>query len=395
MVILFVAGLCGLSLAIWLGLTFARGGFWKSDQRLEPAGERADWPEVVAVIPARNEAPTIGRTVASLLGQDYAGEFQVIVVDDNSDDGTAEAARDAVGQSERLQIVQGKPLEAGWSGKLWAVQQGIEAVSRRIPDVAYVLLTDADIEHAPENLRELVWKAETDGRDLVSLMVLLRAASFWEKLLIPAFVFFFQKLYPFAQVNDPVKRTAAAAGGCILVRRETLDRAGGIASIRNRLIDDCALAAAVKDKGPIWLGLTDRTKSLRAYDHLSEIWNMVARTAFVQLDHSIVNLAGTLVGMVILYLVPPGAMVFGLAGGDAGALTPLIGILGAATWSLMATLYWPTLKLYRMHPLWSLTLPISGFLYSLMTLSSAIRHWRGSGGAWKGRSYSAAGSVDG
>jgi len=206
---------------------------------------------------------------------------------------------------------------------------------------------------------------------------------------------FFQKLYPFAQVNDPVKRTAAAAGGCILVRRETLDRAGGIARIRNRLIDDCALAAAVKDKGPIWLGLTERTKSLRAYDHLSEIWNMVARTAFVQLDHSIVNLVGTLVGMVILYLVPPGAVVFGLAGGDDGALIPLIGILGAATWSLMATLYWPTLKLYRMHPLWSLTLPMSGFLYSLMTLSSAIRHWRGSGGAWKGRSYSAAGSVDG
>jgi len=176
MVIPFVAGLCGLSLAIWLGLTFARGGFWKSDQRLEPAGERADWPEVVVVIPARNEAPTIGRTVASLLSQDYTGQLQVIVVDDNSDDGTAEAARDAAGQSERLQIVQGKPLEAGWSGKLWAVQQGIEAVTRRIPDAAYVLLTDADIEHAPENLRELVWKAETDGRDLVSLMVLLRAA---------------------------------------------------------------------------------------------------------------------------------------------------------------------------------------------------------------------------
>jgi len=376
-------------------LAFFRGRFWKSDQRLATAGERVNWPEVAAVIPARNEVLTIGRTVASLLGQDYPGRFQVIVVDDNSEDGTVEAARDAVRQQERLHVIQGKPLEAGWSGKLWAVQQGIEAISYRAPDATYVLLTDADIEHGPENLRELVWKAETEKRDLVSLMVLLRATGFWEKLLIPAFVFFFQKLYPFAHVNDPAKRTAAAAGGCMLVRRDALDRAGGIARIRNRLIDDCALAAAIKHNGAIWLGLTDRTKSLRAYDHLSEIWNMVARTAFVQLDHSIVNLAGTLVGMAVLYLAPPSALVFGFAGGAEGGLSFLIGLLGATAWGLMAFLYWPTLKLYRMHPLWSPTLPLSGLLYSLMTLSSAIRHWRGSGGAWKGRSYSAAGSVDG
>jgi len=180
--IAYVAGLCALSLVIWLGLAFARGGFWKSDQRLAPAGERPDWPSVVAVIPARNEAPTIGRTVASLLGQDYKGPFQVIVVDDNSDDGTAEAAHHAAGQAKRLNIVQGKPLEAGWSGKLWAVQQGIEVISDRAPDAAFVLLTDADIEHAPENLRELVWKAESDRCDLVSLMVLLRAVSFGEVL---------------------------------------------------------------------------------------------------------------------------------------------------------------------------------------------------------------------
>jgi len=380
---------------IWLGLTFARGGFWKSNERLGPAGERTDWPEVVAVIPARNEASTIGRTVASLLGQNYEGPLQVIVVDDNSDDSTAAAARHTAGQTERLHIVQGKPLKPGWSGKLWAVQQGIEATAHRAPDAVFVLLTDADIEHAPENLRELVWKAEADQRDLVSLMVLLRAESFWEKLLIPAFVFFFQKLYPFAHVNDASKRTAAAAGGCMLVRRKTLERAGGIARIRNRLIDDCALAGVIKDNGPIWLGLTDRTRSLRAYDHLSEIWNMVARTAFVQLDHSVLNLVGRMVGMTILYLVPPSAVVFGLAGGREEGGVILIGVLGAAAWVLMAVLYLPTLKLYRIFPLWSLSLPLSGLLYSLMTLSSAVRHWRGSGGAWKGRSYSAAGSVDG
>lgn len=371
-----------LSLVIWICLLLFRHGFWRADQRLVEAGERDNWPAVAAVIPARNEAPTIGVTVAALLGQDYPGALTVVVVDDNSDDGTADIALQAGDDDGRLHVVGGRPLETGWSGKLWAVSQGIAAAAERAPDAQYLLLTDADIAHDLGNLKRLVDKAEREGRHLVSLMVMLRAEEFWERWLIPAFVFFFQKLYPFPAVNDPKSNVAAAAGGCMLVRRATLEAAGGISAIRGALIDDCALARLIKKKGPIWLGLATRTRSLRAYGRLSEIWDMVARTAYVQLDHSPLQLLGTVIGMALIYVAPPAALI----GGAVAASVPLVAVGGAA-WLLMLRAYAPTLRLYR-RPAWhGLALPLTAGLYTLMTLSSAWRHWLGRGGAWKGRHY--------
>ncbi len=373
MQLLFWAAL--VSLALWAGMVMVHRRFWRADQRLEEARELASWPMVTAVIPARNEAATIGRTVGSLLAQDYPGELSVIVVDDNSDDGTAAAA----GSDARLRVIPGAALADGWTGKLWAVSQGVREAGTA-PD--YLLLTDADIEHDPGNLKRLVYKAETDGRHLVSLMVKLRCESFWERLLIPAFVFFFQKLYPFPAVNDPNSRIAAAAGGCMLVRRETLEAAGGIDAIRSAVIDDCALARLIKKRGSIWLGLATRTRSLRAYDGLVEIWDMVARTAYVQLRHSPLALVGTLAGMAVIYLVPPLAF----AVGTALRQGPLASA-GMIAWLLMALAYAPTLALYGRFVAWALVLPVSAGLYTLMTLSSAMRHWRGRGAGWKGRHY--------
>ena len=376
------------ALVIWAGLLFCRGRFWFSDQHLSPpvanlAGR--PWPDVAAVIPARDEAPTIGRTVASLLAQDYPGRLDVFVVDDNSTDGTAEKAREAAeaaGAGDRFHLVSGKPLADGWSGKLWAVSQGLAAARDGAPDAAYVLLTDADIDHDPANLRRLAAKAEMEKRDLVSLMVLLNCETPWERLLIPAFVFFFQKLFPFPWVNDPTDSTAAAAGGCMLVRRKALEDAGGIEAIRGRLIDDCALAALLKARGSIWLGLTREAISLRRYDDLAEIWRMVARTAYEQLGHSILALLGTLVGMALLYLVPPVAAVWGALVGEWD-----LAAAGAAGWGLMVMAYFPTLRLYG-RPAWTgLALPLAGLLYTLMTTDSARRHWLGRGGGWKGRTY--------
>lgn len=360
-----------LSLLAWGGLLLFRGGFWRADQRLNGASpDREHWPGVVAVIPARDEAPTIGLTVASLLGQDYPGEVRVVVVDDNSTDGTARAA----GASDRLTVISGRPLEAGWTGKLWAQNQGLAEAARIMPEARYVLLTDADIEHDPANLRRLVDKAEWESLDLVSLMVRLRCESLWERLLIPAFVFFFQKLYPFRWVNDPEAGTAGAAGGCMLVRRTALERIGGLESIKGRLIDDCSLAARVKEGGAIWLGLAERTRSLRTYESLGKIWRMVARTAFIQLDHSVLALIGTVLAMAVIYLAPPVA----LFGGHPA---------GVAPWLLMALAYRPTLALYG-RPAWEgLLLPLAALLYTLMTLDSARRHWMGKGGGWKGRTY--------
>lgn len=368
-----------ISVLIWIGLFFFRGSFWRADQRLSKAGELENWPSIVAVIPARNEVETIGRTVSSLLAQNYAGEIKVIVVDDNSDDGTADAA----GENPDLRIIEGKPLHAGWTGKLWAVHQGVLEIGQFAPDADYVLLTDADIEHHSDNLSQLAYKAVTDNRYLVSLMVKLRCVSIWEKLLIPAFVYFFQKLYPFPSVNNPNNAMAAAAGGCMLIRLDILRQAGGIQPIKDCLIDDCAMGALIKQKGSIWLGLSEQTISLRSYTQLSEIWHMVARTAFVQLDHSILNLLGTVLAMVLIYLVPPILFVFGLITND-----PILWISAGGAYLIMAVLYRPTLTLYEMQSLNALLLPLAGVLYTLMTVSSALRHWRGQGGAWKGRSYS-------
>jgi hopene-associated glycosyltransferase HpnB len=301
-----LAALSALSVAIWLWLLAFRGGFWRNGPYLWSVPEPTDWPEVVAVIPARNEAETIGRTIADLVAQDYPGILSIIVVDDRSEDATAAAAH-AAGDG-RVAVVGGTPLPDGWTGKMWAVSQGIAAA----PSSAnYIWLTDADIAHEADVLRILVASAEHHGLALTSQMVLLRCESAWEKLLIPAFVFFFKKLYPFAWVNDPTRRTAGAAGGCMLVRKDTLVAAGGISAIKNEVIDDCALARTLKPHGPIWLGLTRRSASLRRYDTLSEIWAMVARTAFVQLGFSYLLLIGTVLGMAVIYLAPPAALLTG------------------------------------------------------------------------------------
>ncbi len=366
---------------LWAAMMLFRGRFWRADQRLEDAArDRNGWPEIVCVIPARNEAATIGRTVNSLLGQDYPGGFPIIVVDDNSRDGTTYA----VPTDARLTVPAGKPLPPGWTGKLWAVNQGLEKAAEIAPDAEYVMLTDADIEHDPGSFRRLVAKAEAEeGLDLVSLMVLLRVENFWEILLIPAFVFFFQKLYPFAWVNDPGRKTAAAAGGCMLVRRTALERIGGVAAIRGRVIDDCALAAAIKASGGrVWLGLSDKVRSIRAYEGLSDIWSMVTRTAFVQLRYSALMLAAAVLAMGVLYLAPPGFVILGMVDGNAPQLA-----LGVLAWALMAEAYRPTLALYRLSSWRAWGLPLAAALYTAMTVDSARRHWRGGGGAWKGRSY--------
>lgn len=371
-----------ISLLIWLYLCLFHGRFWHCDQRLNAKSVNFSlYPSVVAVIPARDEFKTISTTVRSLLDQDYVGEFSIIVVDDNSTDGTAEAALStAVEDTERarVHVIDGKPLENGWVGKMWAVSQGIEAAGT--PD--YLLLTDADIEHVPSSLSSLVAKAEDESLGLVSLMVKLRCQSVWEKLLIPAFIYFFQKLYPFPKVNNPDDRIAAAAGGCMLVHMETLKRAGGIEKIKDNVIDDCALACLIKPHRPIWLGLSDGTRSLRAYESLSPIWHMVTRTAYVQLDHKLLLLFGTIIGMGVFYVVPLLALSAGLASESMALI-----LLGQVTWLIMAWTFLPTLHLYGLNSAWALILPLAGLFYLLMTLDSARVYYAGRGGAWKGRTY--------
>ncbi|NET35033.1 MAG: glycosyltransferase [Cyanothece sp. SIO1E1] len=390
-------GLTVLSLVIWVGLICFRGQFWRADQRLEPNANatHASTPDpgatVCAIIPARNEADLLPTTLRSLLTQDYPGHFSIILVDDHSTDGTARVAQQTaleLNQAEQLEVLAAQPLPAGWTGKLWALEQGTQYAQHRTPPPDYLLLTDADIEHDQANLNQLVTKAEQENLDLVSLMVRLRCQGVWEYLLIPAFVFFFQKLYPFPWVNQPQRSTAAAAGGCILIRRQALARIGGIQVVRQALIDDCALAQAVKQRdgeggGKIWLGLTDSTRSLRPYPSLASIWDMVARTAYTQLEYSPLLLVGALMGMILVYLVAPIALVWAGLSGSVG-----MAIAALATWGLMALAYWPTLRLYQCAPGLAFCLPAIAFLYTLMTLDSALRHWRGQGGEWKGRVYS-------
>ncbi len=377
--------LAGLSLLAWVYLIAFHGRFWRPGPYLEDSPPLAAWPDVAVVVPARNEAKVIARSVVSLLRQDYPGRLVVVLVDDGSDDGTAEAARRAAqeaGQAERLTIMRGAALAEGWTGKLWAVSQGVDRAREILPGARYLLLTDADIVHPAGNLRRLVAKAESEGSSLVSLMVRLNCESFWERLLIPPFVFFFRKLYPFPRVNDPAAPTAAAAGGCMLVRRTALDRAGGIAAVRAELIDDCALAAVLKRVGPIWLGLAKDTLSRRRYDRLRDIWDMVARTAYTQLRHSPALLGGTVAGMAGLYLLPPAAaLLLPLAGAWTGAAA------GLAAWLLMAGAYLPVARLYGRPAAAAPTLPLAAFLYTLMTVDSARRHWQGRGGSWKGRTH--------
>ncbi len=376
----------GLSLLIWLHLVFFRGRFWRADQRLAAPGDPARRrPPVVAVVPARDEADVIGPAVAGLLLQDYPGEVRVVVVDDRSEDGTAAAARRAaegIGAADRLTVVDGRPLPPGWVGKTWAMAQGVERAEEILPEATYVWFTDADVVHGPKTLAALVAKAEDEDLALVSLMVRLHCRDGWERLLIPAFVYFFQKLYPFPLVNDRRRRLAGAAGGCVLVNRAALRRAGGIERIRGELIDDCALGRALKSVGPIWLGLADESRCLRPYDGLGGIWRMVARSAYTQLGRSPLLLVLTLVGMVFAYLAPPLAAADGLLAGN-----PPAALIGAAAWMLMAFSYRPTLRLYGLSRWRALLLPVAGAFYSAMTLDSALRHLRGRGGAWKGRVY--------
>jgi hopene-associated glycosyltransferase HpnB len=358
-----------LALLIWLGLLFGRGWFWLMRER--DAAEVAPpphWPSVVAVVPARNEADVIAASLGSLLKQDYPGDFRVVLVDDQSEDATADAAR-ALGGS-RLEIVTGAVHPAGWTGKLFAVAQGVAKAGA----VDYLWLTDADIAHAPDNLRRLVARAET-GYVLVSLMAKLNCQSLAERFLIPAFVFFFDMLFPFSRVNDPRSKTAAAAGGCMLVKRTALEAAGGIAAIRAEIIDDCALGRALKEQGPIWLGLSERSVSLRPYPHVADIRAMVARSAYAQLHYSPLLLAGTMLGMALLYLAP----VLGLLSGGLPAL------LGVLAWVAMTVAFQPILHFYRLSSFWGLALPVIGVFYAAFTFDSAVQHWRGRGGMWKGR----------
>jgi hopene-associated glycosyltransferase HpnB len=378
-----VTAIGALGLLAWAYLLLLHGRFWLTRPEMPPAPPAA-WPEVVAIVPARDEADLVGRAIASLLGQGYGGKFSVVLVDDHSSDGTASAARAAAGAAaDRLSTVAAAPLPPGWTGKLWAVQNGLDALPRLAPDAAYVLLTDADIEHDRDNLAGLVARAEAEHRDLVSLMVRLRCESVAERALMPAFVFFFMMLYPFAWVNDPRRRTAGAAGGCMLVRRRALDRIGGMASLRGALIDDCTLGQAIKSGGAIWLGLAASTQSLRVYGGFRDIWRMIARSAYAQLRYSPVLLLGCLVGMALVYLAPPLLALFA----DAPSRW-----LGLAAWGLMSLAFLPTLGYYRRSPLWAPFLPLIALFYLAATLGSAIDQARGRGGSWKGRVQARIGS---
>ena len=384
---MFLPAIAFLSLMIWLFLLLFWGRFWLAEQKLElQTTELEAYPSVCAIVPARNEADVLPTSLRSLLSQDYSGTFSVLLIDDQSSDNTAIIAKTTaqqLSQTNKLQVISGQKLPIGWTGKLWAIKQGIDYVQKQSsPD--YFLFTDADIKHDANNLSQLVAQAEQKQCDLVSLMVLLRCDSFWSKLLIPAFVFFFQKLYPFPLVNNPQSVIAAAAGGCILISRQALESIGGIETIKDALIDDCALAKAVKAGGSasIWLGLTDSTSSLRPYDSLKSIWDMVARTAFTQLNYSPWLLIGALLGMVLVYIVAPISLLVGIL-----ATNWLLTLVGLLTWLLMSLAYLPTIKLYSLTFVWVFALPAIAFLYTLMTLDSAIRYWQGQGGAWKGRVY--------
>lgn len=455
-----------LSLLIWVVLLLFRGQFWCGTERLNApvlsvnadqtslSGDptRTD-PSIIAVIPARNEADVLPETLRSLLSQRYGGQLRVVLVDDGSTDGTGDLARELAGslpdvmlmaiedcehdcdddratgdrtqpvtshansQTQPLEfaVISPPPLPTGWTGKLWALDRGIAAARSYWGDSDYVWLTDADICHPPDNLQRLVDRARGDRRELVSLMVRLRCQSVWERLMVPAFIFFFQKLYPFPWVNDPNKAMAAAAGGCILLQTAALDRIGGIGCVRQALIDDCALAWAVKHLEPdsgsavtasldlqtkpqtkppvkppadrpsyrrIWLGLSNSTRSLRPYDSLASLWEMVARTAYTQLNYSPILLGGTILGMILVYLVPPLSTIGGIAWN-----IPQLAIIGGLTWCGMVVAYRPTLRSYEQPTIAGVLLPAIASIYLLATIDSAWRHWRGRGGAWKGRTY--------
>jgi hopene-associated glycosyltransferase HpnB len=363
---------------IWLYLLFFHAQFWRMDQlRLcEPA--TAEPKRVAIVMPARNEADVIGRAVGSLLRQDFTGEIRLFVVDDNSSDGTANAARAAAGSlgaAEKLVVIRGSEPLSGWTGKVWAMQQGWQAARAFQP--GYVLLTDADVEHAPDNLVRLITQAERGSFDLVSVMVKLRCQTLAEKFAIPAFVYFFFLLYPPARVANPRSRVAGAAGGCLLIRPEILEKAKGFESIRGEIIDDCSLAAQVKKAGRrLWLGVSEETRSIRGYTTISNLRNMISRTAFNQLRHSSLLLIACIAGMALTFLAPL-ALVW--------AKDRTAGWIAASASIAMFVSYLPVLRLYRVSSLTAVTLPFAAIFYMYATACSAVNYWRGMGGVWKER----------
>ncbi|MFJ6929240.1 glycosyltransferase [Streptomyces nigra] len=377
------------SLAAWLWLLLFQGFFWRTDVRLPRRTDPGEWPSVCVVVPARDEAAVLPASLPSLLAQDYPGRAEVFLVDDGSTDGTGELARRLARERGGLALTVDSPGEppAGWTGKLWAVRHGIGLARARDPE--YLLLTDADIAHAPDSLRELVAAARTGGFDAVSQMARLRVDSLWERLVVPAFVYFFAQLYPFRRIGRTGTRTAAAAGGCVLLRTEAAVRARIPDTIRGAVIDDVALARAVKrGGGRVWLGLADQVDSVRPYPRLADLWRMVSRSAYAQLRHQPALLLGTIAGLALVYLVPPVAVAFGAASGDG-----VTAVLGGLAWLVMTGTYVPMLRYYR-QPLWPAPLlPVTAFLYLLMTADSAVQHYRGRGAAWKGRTYTRPGTV--
>lgn len=410
--------LAASSLLAWVVLAFGRGMFWRTVPRLRSSPPPATWPSVVVVIPARDEADLLPATLPTVLAQRYPGDARVVLVDDQSTDGTGDTAlalargagdtaltpdgdtgaggaRDtapapdgdtgADGDTARLKltVVRAPDRPPGWAGKLWAVQQGVEEAG----DATWILLTDADIAHPPGSLAALVAAGEAGDLDQVSLMARLRASAGWERLLVPAFVYFFAMLYPFRWVGRPPARHAAAAGGCVLLRRQSLEKAGGVAAVRDAVIDDVSLAQAVAGAGGrLWLGYADEVESVRPYETLGSLWHMVARSAFTQLRYSAAALVGTVIGLTLVFLVPPVVLVLGLATGDVAAA-----VLAGAAWVLMTATYLPMQRYYGLGWWRAATLPVAAVLYLGMTVDSARRHWTGRGAAWKGRSYHPAG----
>jgi hopene-associated glycosyltransferase HpnB len=377
--------IAAVPLTIWLYLFLARGNFWRVRVDAIVPGPLDRWPKVVAIVPARNEAETIAPAIASLARQDYPGAFSIVVVDDHSDDGTAALARQAGRESavaHDITILRAPPLAPGWTGKVWALNEGIHSAREQTPD--FYWFTDADIAHAPDTLHRLVFRAEQESYDLTSLMVMLRTKTVPERFLIPAFLFFFLMLYPPRWIADPNRRTAGAAGGCILLRRSTLERIGGLEVIRGEVIDDCTLALAVKKSGGrIWMGLTRASASLRGFDTVAQIRDVIARTAFTYLRHSFLLLLATLFGLLVTYLL---AWVLFLKLTEPGWLLAGVAI------SLMTGTYSATVRFYGLSPLWATTLPIAAAFYGYATCVSAVRYWFGRGGQWKGRAQ-AAGSA--
>ncbi len=382
----------GISLIAWVFLLVGRGSFWIPRPRLDGmrtgmGQAQRGWPTVCAVIPARNEQDILGESLPSVLAQPYEGAYHVVVVDDRSTDSTGDVAQHAIeraGAPSRSTVLPGKPLPEGWAGKVWAMRQGAELAASMSSE--YIWLTDADIAHDPGMLRALVDKATTENLDLVSIMARLRIDKGWDRLLIPAFVYFFAKLYPFRFVNDVGRRTAGAAGGCILVRRRALEEAGGFETMRSALIDDCALARLIKRRGGrIWLGFSRDVTSIRTYGSLRSIWDMIARSAYHQLGYSPTKLLATVLGMLLLYVTPPVAACVGVAlaaTGVPGAGALAVG--GGAAWALMSASFVPILRHQGAGVLPAVCLPVAGILYTAMTISSAWRHETGRSRAWRG-----------